>query len=107
MTGSLDAGLEGRGIFKGSLAACREHDLAHEVHSGAEINERFPGFTLPSHHRGLLQPEGGFIACERAIIAHVALAQAGGAEIDARERVLGWDRLPGGGVRLSPSREHR
>src|SRR5689334_17817719 len=55
-TGSLDAGPRGGSFFKGSLAACRAHNLPHEILTGAEINRRFPGFNLPADHQGLFQP---------------------------------------------------
>ena len=43
------------------------------------------------------------MASERAIVAHVMLAQAEGADIHARERVLGWEPA-NGGVRVSTER---
>src|SRR6185437_896963 len=103
VTGSIDAGPPDSVVFQGSLASCVEHGLAHEVLSGDEANARFPGYALPSSYRALFQPEGGFIASERAIVAHVALAQARGADIRAREQVLGWKPL-GDGVRVTTER---
>ncbi len=103
-TGSLDVGPEGGELLAGSLAACREHGLAHEVLSAAEVNRRYPAFRLPAGHQALLQPDGGFVASERAIVAHVMLAQAAGAEIHARETVREWGPLPGGGVRVVTDR---
>lgn len=103
-TGSLDAGPDGGAFFEGALAACRDYALPHEILTAAEINRRFPGLQLPAEHRGLFQPDGGFVACERAIVAHVALAQAAGAAIHARETVLGWQTLPGGGVEVTTDR---
>jgi sarcosine oxidase len=90
-TGSIDAGPEDDGLFQGALASARLHHLAHEVLTGAEVNARFPGYLLPATHRAILQPQGGLIASERAIVAHVQMAQALGAEIHARERVLHWE----------------
>jgi sarcosine oxidase len=51
----------------------------------------------------VFQPEGGFVASERAIIAHTVLAQAHGADIRAREAVLGWEPA-GDGVRVRTER---
>jgi len=90
-TGSLDAGPDGGAFFAGSLAACREHDLPHEILTAAEINRRFPAFRLPTNHAGLYQPDGGFIASERAIVAHTSLARAAGATIHTGEQVFGWE----------------
>jgi len=95
-TGSIDASAEDDKLFQGALASARLHGLAHEVLTGAEVNERFPGYRLPSSHRAVFQPQGGLIASERAIIAHVRAAQACGAVIQARERVLRWEASPTG-----------
>ena len=97
-TGSLDAEPEGGTLVADSLAACREHDLPYEILTAAEINRRFPAFSLPANHHGLFQPDGGFVASERGIVAHVTLAQAAGAEIHAREKVQDWSPIAGGGV---------
>ncbi len=103
-TGSIDAGPAGSAVFAGALASARAHGLAHETLTGAEVNRRFPGYRLPDAYGALLQPDGGFIASERAIVAHVTLAQAAGAEIHAREKVLDWAPLAGGGVRVTTER---
>ena len=89
-TGSLDGGPEDDALFQGALASARLHGIAHEVLDGAEVNARFPGYRMDPHARFVLQPQGGLIASERAIVAHVRAAQAAGADIRARERVLDW-----------------
>ncbi|MBO0710491.1 MAG: N-methyl-L-tryptophan oxidase [Acetobacteraceae bacterium] len=103
VTGSLDIAPPADPMFEGSLASCQEHGLPHEVLTGAEVNARFPGYVLPSGHRALYQPDGGFISSERAIVAHVTLAQGEGADIRARERALGW-RATGNGVAVTTER---
>jgi sarcosine oxidase len=94
ITGSLDAGPEGSQCYEGSLASCIEHRLPHDILTGAQVNERFPGYRLPETHRAVLQPDGGYLLSERCIVAHVNAAQALGAEVHARERVLGWEPRP-------------
>ena len=94
ITGSIDAGPADSPIVQGSQASCEEHNLPHELLTGAEVNQRFPGYRLPDGHRAILQPEGGFLLSERCIVAHVVAAQALGAEVHARERVLGWEPRP-------------
>ena len=96
ITGSIDAGREDGELFGGALASARLHELPHEVLTGAEVNARYPGYNLPSTLRAVFQPQGGLLASERAIVAHVNAAMSFGAEIHARERVLGWDAHPGG-----------
>lgn len=103
ITGSVDASGEDGRIFSRSLASCREHGLAHEVLAAGELARRFPGYRLPAETMALLQPEGGFLLPERCIVAHVTLALAAGAEVRARERVLGWEPA-GGGTRVRTDR---
>ena len=102
-TGSLDGGVEDGAVFQGALHSARAHGLAHEVLSGAAVNARFPAYALPDAHRLVLQPEGGFVLSEQAIVAHVAAAQVLGAEVHARERVLGWEAV-GDGVSVATDR---
>jgi sarcosine oxidase len=97
-TGSIDAGPEDDDLFQGALASAREHRLEHEVLTGAQVNDRFAAYQLPRTHRAIYQPDGGFIASERAIVTHVRAAQSAGAEIHARERVLEWQPRGGDGV---------
>ena len=87
----------------GSIA-CAQHGLAHQVLSGAEINARFPGYRLPEDFSAVFQPDGGVVLSERAIVAHATLAMAAGAEIHAREAVLDWSPIAGGGVRVTTTR---
>lgn len=103
ITGAVDAGPPGSEIFAGSLASCKEHDLAYEVLTSRELTARFPGYHLPDNQEILLQPDGGFLLSEPCTVAHVTAAQAAGAEIHARERVLGWDATSSG-VRVETDR---
>ena len=95
-TGSLDGGPEDDPLFQGALTSARLHGLEHEVLTGTDVNDRFPGYRVPAASRFVLQPQGGLIASERAIVAHARLAQQAGATIRARERVLHWTASPGG-----------
>lgn len=90
-TGSIDAGPEDSWVFQGSWRSCKEHDLPHEVLTGAELHRRFPGYNLPPTIMAVLQPDGGFLAPERCIVSYVTAAQALGAEIHGHEPVLGWE----------------
>ena len=95
-TGSIDGGPEDDPLFQGARASALQHGLAHEVLSGAEVNERFPGYRMEAKSRFVFQRQGGLIASERAIVAHANAAMAAGATIKARERVLGWEAHPSG-----------
>lgn len=88
VTGGIDAGRADSRIVEGALRACREHDLPHEVLTAAETTRRFPGYRLPAGYTVVYQPDAGFVASERAILAHASLAVSAGAEIHGREKVL-------------------
>ncbi len=104
-TGSIDAGPADSWVFKGSLQSCVEHGLEHEVLTGAELKERFPGYNLPHDLLAVLQPDGGFVLPEPATVAYVQAAHALGAEIHGHEEVLEWKPLGNGeGVRVITDR---
>jgi sarcosine oxidase len=105
ITGSIDAGAADSWVFKGALQAAMEHELEHEVLTGLEMAEQFPGYRLPPELLGLWQPDGGFLAPERCIVAYVFEAMRLGAEIHGRERVLRWEPLGDEGVRVYTDRD--
>ncbi len=104
VTGSLDAGPAGSDVVLGSLASCREHGLAHEHCDAAAIKARFPGYQLPNGFEAVYQPDGGFIASERAITAAATLAMSAGAVLRAHEPVVEFAPIAGGGVRVTTTR---
>jgi sarcosine oxidase len=103
VTGSVDAGPPDELVFAGSLRSCEEHALPHEVLDARELSRRFPAYRLDRDAMAVVQPDGGFLLPERCIVAHVAGALALGADVHARERVLGWEPA-GDGVRVRTDR---
>ncbi len=104
VTGSLDAGPAGSDIVAGSLASCREHGLPHEHCNATTINSRFPGYQLPDGFEAVYQPDGGFVASERAIAAAATLAMNQGAVLRAHEPIVEFTQIAGGGVRVTTTR---
>jgi sarcosine oxidase len=104
VTGSMDIGPAGSSVVNGSLASCRQHDLAHEQLNAMEVMRRFPGYCLPADYEAVLQPDGGFVASERAIVAGVNLAMDNGAIVRAREPLIDYAPIAGGGVRVRTSK---
>lgn len=88
VTGGLDAGPQESRVVQGSLAACRQHDIPYDLLPAALVNERFPGCRLPEDYVAVHQRDAGFVASERAILAHASLAVAAGAELHGREQVI-------------------
>jgi sarcosine oxidase len=103
ITGGLDCGPDGSEIIQGSRLSCDLHGLDYELLDADEIGRRWPGYQLPRSLVAVFQPEGGFLLPERCIVSHVSQAQALGAEVHARERVLSWEEA-NGGVRVRTDR---
>lgn len=97
--GSIAAGRPDEKNFNGAIEACEEHDLPYEVLTSDELSARFPGYQLPDEFNAVYQPDGGFLASDDCLIAHVEEAFNNGGEIHARERVLDWD-VTSTGVRV-------
>jgi sarcosine oxidase len=104
ITGNLEGGLPDGDVFRGAVFAAELHGLDHEVLSGREVAKRWPAYHLPSDARVVFQPQGGFLASEECILAHVRGALAGGAEVHWREPVLEWGTLREGGVWVQTDR---
>ena len=96
-TGSIDAGPADDPLVEGSQRSCEEHDLEYERLSSAALSERYPGYQLPDDYEAIYQPDGGYLVPEECIVAHVDRAHRAGATIRARERVVDWRPLEGGG----------
>jgi sarcosine oxidase len=90
--GSVDvAPDEADSLYDTARRSCAVHDIDHDLLTGAELNERFPGFDVPDSFRALYQPDGGFLHCEQCVVAHVEAALDRGATVRAREHVEDWD----------------
>jgi sarcosine oxidase len=95
-TGSLEGGLAEGHVFTGAREAAELHHLPFDVMSGKDVNSRWPAYRLPSDHRVVFQPDGGFLASEECVLAHVRQAMAEGAAIHWREPALEWGALDDG-----------
>jgi sarcosine oxidase len=104
VTGCVDAGAPDSATVRGSLETCRQFGLEHQALDARSLHEKFPGYRLPDNLAAVLQPDGGFLLPERCIVSYSKAAQALGAEIHARERVIGWD-ASSGGVEVRTDRE--
>lgn len=103
VTGGIDGGTAESATITGSLRSCAAHHLPHELLDANAMHRRFPGFRLPADMMAVYQADAGFVLSERAIVAYVTAAQALGADVRARERVVAWDASPAG-VRVTTDR---
>lgn len=89
-TGGLMIGTADSVLVAGALRSAREHGLAYELLSAAEVHTRFPGFSLPNEMSGFFEPRAGVLDPEGCVAAHLELAQAAGADVRLNEPVLEW-----------------
>ena len=71
-----------------TIATARQHQIAHEVLSTAEIRSRFPQFRLEQQETAYYEPGAGFLRPEACIETQLALAAKLGAQIYTGETVL-------------------
>ena len=99
-TGGLYMGPPAGALVAGSLESARRHRLAHELLDARELRRRFPLFRIDDDWSALLDAQAGWLAPERCIEAHLALAERHGATLRSDEPVARWER-DGDGVRVT------
>jgi len=90
ITGCLDIGLENSDIVTGSIKACDEFDIPHEIFRGTELSEKFPAYLLSEEYFGVFQKDGGFLLPESCIKMYVKESINNGADVKQNCKVLGW-----------------
>ena len=95
-TGIAEIGTPESELVKGTLTAARQHGLPHDVLDAAALMRRYPAFRVPGDFVGVVQPDGGFLEAEPALLGLVKLARAGGAAIRTNEAVRAIEPHPGG-----------
>jgi sarcosine oxidase len=103
ITGVLSVGDEASEILAGTQRSAREHNLALDVLSRDEVQRRYPTLHLLPNEIGVFEPDGGVLVPERAIEAHLKVAEASGAQMRFEVRVEDWHPADRGGydVRLA------
>ena len=96
VTGGLDLG-KGLDEHASALESC---GAAVRWLNDREIHDRFPSVSLPEGTRALFQPDAGYLAADRAVVALAASARAHGARIIEGAPVLGL-REAGEGVEVA------
>ncbi|SHO65552.1 sarcosine oxidase [Pseudoxanthobacter soli DSM 19599] len=87
VTGVLQLGRPDSPIVSGSRQACELHGLPFTVFEPDEVRARFPAFALDDDEVALLEPEGGYLRPEAAVMAHLKCAARDGAVLRFGERV--------------------
>jgi sarcosine oxidase len=90
MTGVLTVGQEGSEIIEGTQRAARLHNLSIHSLGRDELRKRYPTLKLLPDEVAIFDREAGVLKPERAIAAHLDLAQRAGAEMKFEAAMQGW-----------------
>ncbi|MGO1058188.1 N-methyl-L-tryptophan oxidase [Planococcus sp. FY231025] len=100
-TGVLGIGPEDSPFLQETIASARKHNLSLEILNGREINERWPGFSVPDQYIGCFESASGLIYSENAIRAYKETALKYGADLAANTPVQHIDPNDPQGVKIS------
>jgi sarcosine oxidase len=101
-TGVLYVSPPGGELVRKSRESAEAHGIACEPLEPAALRRRFPQFTLPADHTGLLERLGGFLLPEAGVAAMAHQAMLAGADLRGREGVESWT-AEDGSVRVRTS----
>lgn len=86
-TGVIGLGSKHSSFLKETIEAAKSYDLPLEVLSSTQVNERWPGFSIPDHFIGCFESTSGILYSENAIQAYKELAIENGASLKMNTRV--------------------
>ncbi|MDN4492830.1 N-methyl-L-tryptophan oxidase [Ureibacillus aquaedulcis] len=86
-TGVLNVGKETSSSIKNIISSSKRFSIPIEIMSADEIEDRWPGITVPSDFIGCYEPTSGVLRCEECIEAYRELAKLNGATILTNSRV--------------------
>jgi sarcosine oxidase len=98
--GGLSIGETDGSYISALLESIRRTGAPHEILEYAEMTRRYPQHQLSPDECGILDPRGGFLRTDRAVLSAADVARANGAQVvkDARVREI---REVADGVRIS------
>ena len=96
-TGGLYGGPPGSAIVAGALDSVGVHDLPFEVLDAAEIHARWPVFAFADDTTAIFEIKAGALRADRALDAHLEVAERHGATLRFGRAVRGWRVTPGRG----------
>ena len=89
-TGLLEVGPTDGVVVPGVLKAAKQHGLAVERLTPAEIERRWPSLRVPAQLVGVFEPRAGYLRVETCVQACLDAAQAAGAKLLSSQKALDW-----------------
>ena len=87
-TGGLMLGAEDSGLVRGALASATHHAIPVEPLTAREVVRRFPAYVPEPQMVGVFESNAGVLFPEACVRAHLAAAQAAGAEVRVGTKVI-------------------
>ena len=100
VTGGLYGGPGDSAIVTGARDSVGGHGLAHEVLDADEIHRRWPIFEPTADTVAVFEERAGTVRIDRAVEAHLTVAERAGARVDFGRRVVDWRPAGGGGFEV-------
>jgi sarcosine oxidase len=101
----LSVGSEESQIISGTKRSAAQHGLRLEILGRQQLHERYPTVRLLPDEIALFEPDGGVLDPERAIKAHLQVAQQKGAHLRFQASMEGWEANENGvTIRLTDGR---
>jgi sarcosine oxidase len=106
-TGGLMLGVPASSVVAGALRSAREHALAHEELTAADVRHRFPGLVPADDMAAVLEPRAGLLFPEACVEALQQQARAGGAVLEHDQPMTSWYADGSGVTVTTPRRRYR
>jgi sarcosine oxidase len=104
VTGGAMLGPAEGALVQGALQSARQHRLAHELLSAADVRARFPAFHPSDDMVGVYEPHAGVLFPEACVAAHLAAARRYGATVQYEEPLIGW-KMQKDGIEIRTTKE--
>ncbi|MEO8439626.1 MAG: N-methyl-L-tryptophan oxidase [Spartobacteria bacterium] len=98
LTGLLMVGEQDCEIIAGATKAAHQHSLPFTALTAREIRSRYPMLRVLDEEVGVFEPDGGVLDPERSNAAHLAVAEAAGAQFLFDLPVRHWEATKDGFV---------
>jgi sarcosine oxidase len=89
-TGALMIGAPDSAVVTGTLASAQRWGLEHEVLDRAQMQRRYPQFTLRCDEVAIFEKDAGYVRPEDVVRAHLDLARRDGAQLRFGVKVTDW-----------------
>ena len=95
ITGVLSVGEETSEIISGTKRSAAEHGLRLESLNRGQLHGEYPSLRLLRGEIALFEPDGGVLDPERAVAAHLKVAQTAGADLRFHVSMRAWEPVSG------------